>query len=254
MIIDFATNVGHWPFRKYRKKNVSDLLETMNQYDIDRSVSSHIHAVFYEDVHEANVELFEAIKDRPRIIGAAVLTPEIPAWPRQLDEAAENLGLRAVKLYPTYHAYDLLSEKALDLARAVLQKGLPLIVQVRIEDRRRHHPKMQVDDLPIDTVREFLKREKKGKVVVAGILQNEALTLRDILENRGETWIDLSFCESMGGVNQLVDALGADRLLFASHFPFLYTKAALLKIESAQLSQTEQSAILHRNAEQILGL
>ncbi|HTT01050.1 MAG TPA: amidohydrolase family protein [Steroidobacteraceae bacterium] len=51
-----------------------------------------------------------------------------------------------------------------------------------------------------------------------------------------------------------IDALGADKVLFAIDYPFQDTAEALAGLNAANLAPAERAAILHRNAERVFGI
>ena len=51
-----------------------------------------------------------------------------------------------------------------------------------------------------------------------------------------------------------IDAIGADRILFATDYPFLSLKDSFACIEVCNLSEEEKNLIFHGNAERLLKL
>ena len=61
-------------------------------------------------------------------------------------------------------------------------------------------------------------------------------------------YLDVSRCEGVAGVADLVRLVGADHVLFGSHAPLFYLEAAVLKLQEAGLSAADREAVLYHNA------
>ena len=65
-------------------------------------------------------------------------------------------------------------------------------------------------------------------------------------------YFDLSYCHVPWKMQDAIDALGADRLLFGSDGMLYHPKMELAKISCLNLTSAQLRAILHDNADRLL--
>jgi len=111
-----------------RSLTAEQLLASMERAGVDRSLAIPFPVV--EDHRAAHDEIARAVKRYPeRIAGAACIYPFIPE-PEFRDEvrrAAEELGLRALKLQPQYQALNPISRRSNFLFECAARHKLPVI-------------------------------------------------------------------------------------------------------------------------------
>ena len=256
MIFDANTHIGHWPFRRLHTSTADGLLRLLDNAGIEKAAVSHTHAVFYRDPHEANAELFEALKPyRDRLIPLATLNPEYAAWQDDLAECVESFGFPALRLFPTYHRYDLCGDTAARLLAEADRRNLPVSVCCAFEDPRQRHPLDTAPDLiehPIATaVRRFPN--------VRFLITNAALSTVDMvirhLPHQGNVSFDLSALPGpeSDAARKAYDLLGPQRLLLGTHAPFKYPQVTLLRAHSTGATGPELDSILGQNAVRFFG-
>lgn len=65
--------------------------------------------------------------DPEHLVGFCSIDPGRRDWKARLDRAAEDLGLRGVKLAPTYQGFDPLSADAFTLYEEIARRGMPIV-------------------------------------------------------------------------------------------------------------------------------
>ena len=65
--------------------------------------------------------------------------------------------------------------------------------------------------------------------------------------------VDLSFLETLDAVAAALADIPARQILFGSHTPFLYTRAAVMKLAGAAIPAPDRRAIAAGNARRLLG-
>jgi len=58
--------------------------------------------------------------------------------------------------------------------------------------------------------------------------------------------------EKVGGVAGLIASTSPSRVVFGTHYPFLYFESALLKVQEAGLTADQAHAVLEGNARALL--
>jgi hypothetical protein len=129
-----------------------------------------------------------------------------------------------------------------------------MLVQLvnRMEDHRTRHQLMQVE--PVDL------KPLAGVVVALPELRLQVLCsyyeLADesviALARSGHVSFDFSRVEGVGGVARLIDRVGADRVLFGSHFPLYHLESAVLKLKESDIKEPTLSAVQAGNARRLL--
>jgi predicted TIM-barrel fold metal-dependent hydrolase len=72
------------------------------------------------------------------------------------------------------------------------------------------------------------------------------------LARAGRVYFDVAAVEGVGGVARLADRVGADRVVFGSHFPLFHLESALLKVKEAALPADDRSRVTAGNASGLL--
>ena len=65
-------------------------------------------------------------------------------------------------------------------------------------------------------------------------------------------WIDISQIEYTDCLRRLIQIYGTKQLLFGTHSPFFVARSNILKLQEAELSEEERTAITSDNAHEIL--
>lgn len=251
---DLNCDCGPFAFREHAVTTAAELREALRALGITRAVVGSAAAITYASPHPANERLaaeLAALAD-PALVPAAVLNPHYPGAPADLQRCAD-LGFRALKLYPTYHAYDVTSHETLRLMEEAGERGWPVLLNVRVEDERHHHPLMQVAPLPMEAAITAARNVPGVKIVLCSGNNGEiARFLGEVA--RDDVYAELSWIKGpLNATEDLVEKVGSRQLLFGSHLPFSMAQTALAKVREAFISDEQKADLLWRNAEGVLG-
>jgi predicted TIM-barrel fold metal-dependent hydrolase len=97
-----------------------------------------------------------------------------------------------------------------------------------------------------------VKAVPKLRLVVLNAFRNMNLEQAATLASAGDVWFDLAMMEGTPGLNNLVEKVGPNRVLFGSHFPLFILESALLKLREAELPGAVQKRIQADNAREVL--
>ncbi|MBE9566691.1 MAG: hypothetical protein IMF16_08070, partial [Proteobacteria bacterium] len=67
-------------------------------------------------------------------------------------------------------------------------------------------------------------------------------------------WLDISHFDGLACVKQACEAVGAERLLFSTNYPFFYARSAALKIQEEELARGQAQAVTAGNALMAFGI
>ncbi|HEU5318764.1 MAG TPA: amidohydrolase family protein [Chloroflexota bacterium] len=256
MIVDANAHIGHWPFRRLHTTTVEGLLRMLDRAGIDRAVVAHTHALFYRDAHEANAELHAAVAPhRDRLIPLATLNPEYAGWRDDLAECVDEWGMRGLRLYPTYHRYDLAGDAAAELLAEAEARGLPVSIPCGFEDPRQRHHLDTAPDLTEHPIAFAAARFPHARFLVT----NVPLTTIDMIVRHLPAQDNVAFDVSAlpgpeaNASRRAYELLGARRLLLGTHAPFKYPEVGLLRIAAIGAPDDDRCAMLGQNAARLFG-
>lgn len=250
MLIDVNVSLGHWPFQKLAPQSAGDLAAHLASEGIDRALVSPVEAILHPDPHEYNAPLMEALDEVPSLWSAPVINPSLPGWEERLEEYAAA-GARAVKVHPNYHLYDLSGDCAGALASELEARGMPLLVQMRVEDERNQYAPLQIAGVPVEQVKDLAAKHPELAIVCLCPYLPEAVELATC---EGRVYVDLAFVETLDTVAALLEqGVPAERVVLGSHTPFLYTRAARMKLDCASVPEATVAAIAGGTVQALLG-
>jgi len=252
MIIDFNAYVGQWPFRRLPARSAAEVIDLMDKAGIDVAAVSSLNSTLYADPHEGNLELLDDIKNYGgRFIPLAVLNPGYPGWQDDLEECV-NYGFKGIRLYPQYHNYLLANDECLKLVKKASEMSLSVSIPVRLRDGRGRHWMDSARDISLQEVEQLAAKLPNSRIAL--------LESRDVrstaLVKYGNIYFETSRMTSILGseIMNLIQSVGASRLVFGSGAPLKYISPALLKIRLLKESEEVKERILWRNASGLLGL
>jgi predicted TIM-barrel fold metal-dependent hydrolase len=251
VILDANCAIGHWPFRRLWTTTADGLLRLLDEAGIERAVVGHTHGVFYRSPHESNAELHDALRlHRDRLIPFACLSPDYAGWRDDLKQCVEEWGMAGLRLYPSYHRYDLAGGAAAELLAEAERLELPVSVPCAFEDPRQRHPLDTVPDL-LEHPLAFAARRFPG---VRFLYTNVPLTTLDMVARHSPLQENVVF-DTCGLAGPLSDALlkalaivGPRRIVLGTHAPFKYPHVSLLRVRLLDLPDAERDGILGTNA------
>ena len=256
MIFDANAHIGHWPFRRLHTTTADGLLRMLDRAGIDRAAVAHTHAVFYRDAQPANAELYEALEPhRDRLFPLATVNPEYAGWRDDVTQCVEEWGMRGLRLYPTYHRYDLAGDAAAELLADAEARGLPVSIPAAFEDPRQRHHLDTAPDLTEHPVAFAARRFPRLRFLIT----NSPLTTIDMVARHIPSQDNVCFDVSAlpgpeaDAARRAYDVLGPSRLLLGSHAPFKYPQVALLRIQATGAPEDDRCAMLGRNAARLFG-
>lgn len=252
MIVDTNASLGHWPFRRLSHNTAAGLLGLMDGYGIAQAWVGALEGIFYRDLTAANEGLREAITGHEdRLLPWAVINPAFPGWEEDVQEA-EAAGFVGVRLYPNYHGYTLTDGGLRDLLGAARARHWPVAIYHKVQDERLHHWHMAVPPTDMTGLNKLVEDFPQVPLLVMGQGVPFAAQYASLFAG-SRLYMDISRCEGVAGVADLVRLAGPEHVLFGSHAPLFYLESAVLKIQEAGLSEADREAVLHRNARRVLG-
>ena len=228
MIIDVNAWTGPWPALVNVPYDVASVRSSLRAYGVERIFMAPLDAAWSSNPHLCNRVVYEAADEYADISPVPVIDPSLPTWPAALANATGHHAVRMIKLLPGYGRYGL--DAADEVFEEAGRASLVVVVQIRIDDPRRHHPLAMVPDVPAGDVVEAVKRHPDMKLVIGGA---SAATLREFaaqVRDLPGLYADTSQVDGVDSVKMLVDAGIGGKLLFGSHAPVFMPAAAMARV------------------------
>lgn len=249
MIIDVNAWTGPWPALVNVPYDVASVRSSLREYGVERVFMAPLAAAWSANPHLCNSVVYEASEGYGDISPVPVIDPMLRTWPEELAKAAEHRAVHMIKLLPGYGKYGL--DAADELFEEARRVNLVVMVQIRIDDPRRHHPLAMVPDVPAGDVVDAAKRYPDLKLVMGGasaaVLRDLAAQVRDL----PGLYADTSQVDGVDSVKMLVDAGIGGKLLFGSHAPVFMPAAAVARVLT-DLQDDAAVGIINDNAAGLL--
>jgi len=233
------------------RHTLADLLESMDRCGIDAALVGSTYAQTY-DVMWANQQLAQSLQDQPRLFPVWTALPhqagDMPA-PAAFVRAARAAGVRAVRLYPHQHAFDIGRGTLGSLMTALVRARLPILSDrgqflVRQDDRVAGYRALQ----------EFCTLYRRSAVLFLGAHWGDVRLLLPVMDACPNLHIELSTLQYNLAPERLVARYGAERILFGSGGPSMCAGAARALIDWADLRLADRQKIAARNLCRLLGI
>jgi predicted TIM-barrel fold metal-dependent hydrolase len=243
-VIDFHGHVGRWD-RYGMNDDAALLLHAMDAAGIDRAC---LFNIFHPDGTTGNDLTARFVAQHPdRLIGFAYVSPCMPAQMiPELARAIDELGCRAIKLYPPYTPWALHEAPWHPIYEFANERGLAIIFHTGPEPQS--FPKW---------ISEIAGDYPQANFVAghAGNTPQERAQSIDAAQRYPNVYLETcSTFRTPGVIEQLVAEAGADRVLFGSDTPLMDPRPQLGKIITADIADDAKRKILGLNAQRLLKL
>lgn len=250
MLIDINTGFGFWPFQSFAQNSPEKLNGHMRKAGISSALVSSIDAVLHPEPDTHNKALLKKLRNFPELRPVMVINPLLADWMERLSEYRKSGSVNAVKIFPAYHGFKVVSStmgcflEELEAARTVL------MLQVRIEDERSQYPRMQVPAL--DT-REIIRLANNHPGCNIICLCASAREIKNMTGAAKNIYADISYADGLNVIPFLLREIPADRILFGSHTPFFCTESARMKMSGGGIPESDAKMIFSENILKLLG-
>jgi predicted TIM-barrel fold metal-dependent hydrolase len=279
MIIDFHTHVFPPQVKKNRSKYIdsdpcfailyhnakgklataNELIASMDRDEVDISVITNIGWTTHELCVETNDYILESIARYPeRLVGFCAVQPNSYEAAIAEIERCAKAGIKGVgEIRPDIQLIDLGDEVVMEPFVEILEKyGLILLTHAS-EPVGHDYPGK--GGITPDMLYPFITKFPDLTIVCAhwgGGLPFYAL-LPEVKQAMSNVFFDTAaspFLYSPQVYNQVVQLIGADKVLFGSDYPLLAQSRLIKEIRSQELPEETRSLILSGNARKLLGI
>ncbi len=279
MIIDFHTHVFPPQIKKNRNKYIErdpcfallysskdakiatadELIASMDEAGVDISVILNIGWTTHELCVETNDYIMESISRYPqRLVGFCAVQPQSPEAAIAEIERCAKAGIRGVgEMRPDMQPFDLGDELVMEPLVEVLRKHKLILLTHASEPVGHDYPGKGV--ITPDILYPFIASFPDLTIVCAhwgGGLPFYAL-MPEVEKAMSNVFFDTAASPLLYTpqvYNQVIQLVGADKILFGSDYPLLAQGRLLEEIRALGLPQETKSLILSGNAQRLLGI
>jgi uncharacterized protein len=255
-VIDVNVHLFQWPFRRLSGDTPQELVAQLKRKGVRQAWAGSFEALFCRDVSGVNARLAAACRDQGRdfLVPFGVVNPKSPDWVEDLRRCHEEYRMPGIRLYPSYHRYTLTDADFVKLLSLAANRGLIVQIALSMEDPRTQIQwmmAMPTDPKPLTPLVAKLPMLKLVLLNGANWARSDDADIIALCKAEN-VYFDMAKNEGIGGLEALLAATSPDRVVFGSFFPFFYFESALLKVQEADLTKSQKSALTEGNARRLL--
>ncbi|MDI1313853.1 amidohydrolase family protein [Prosthecobacter sp.] len=247
-LADCHVYLGSNPFRQLGAENPAEFIQGLARRGVTEAWAGAFEGLLRRDVANVNRELAQACQNsilRP----CGTVNLSLPNWQDDVKRCAEDHGMRAIRLHPNYHGYDLKAPAFRELLPLAAKHRLLVQLVAQMEDERTQNPQVRVAPVDLKPLSGILQEMKESRIMLLNA--NAAMLLRH-LQECPNVWSDFAMIEGVGGVETLLKTWPLERLVFGSFAPVFYWESARLKMQESALNAPQSSAVQWQNAAALL--
>lgn len=253
-LIDVNVYLSRWPFRRYPYDEAPALVSSLRQHGVVQAWAGTFDALLHKDLAGANGRLAEDCRRHAPgwLVPLGCINPLLPDWPEELRRCVEVHRMPGIRLHPNYHGYGLEHPEFGRLLGLAAQRGLIVQLVVIMEDERMMHPLVRVPPVELGPLAPLVRKLSNLRLVLLNAMRTVREPALAALVRAGQVYVEIAMLEGVGGVERLLAALPADRVLFGSFSPMFYFEAAAGKLQESELTPHQRRAIAAGNARALL--
>lgn len=249
LVIDSHAHMGPWFNFHIPSCDAAGMVRTMDRLGVSACIAS-AHASIGPDFRLGNDTIARAIAAHPgRIYGYIGVNPNYPA-----DEMREELrrcraipGFVGIKLHPDVHRVRADDERYTPAWEFAAEQNLPVLS---------HAGAGSAFNSPSHFDRPAEAHSQVAIILAHSASAQESMDAAvDLARKRANVHLDI--CGSpllIWALEQLVERLGSERILFGTDLPFIDPRPGLGRLAFARIAEEQKRDLLGRNAARIFGI
>ena len=222
-----------------------DLLSSMEALDIDGAVVCTVQPRGYHLGPENDKIANIVTQNRDKLIGFCRVDPRLENEAMDELKRAAELGLRGLLLHPWEEGYRINSEQAIKVAALAAEMDMPVLVETG-------YPwvshALQVADLCYRVPRARVMMSHGGQINISGLAQADAFAA---LRRHPNLFIQTSGVYRQDFLEEVVNELGAHRVMFGSTAPVMAQSFEIKRISNLNITEREKQQIFSENLLQL---
>jgi Amidohydrolase len=256
MRLDVNAFLGGYPFRDLPEATVSGLEGGMRRVGIDECWVSYLPAIYWRDPTAGNPPLVAALEGHAGLRPVLAVHPGLAGWEATLDEAAA-IRAPAIRADAGCYGLDPTGAAMESLAAAAGERGIPVMMAVRLEDGRQRHPHDAFPSLEPSMIRRLIRADQRVRLLVTHADRDfiEQVFWGSTPEESERILWDISWLwgPPEDHLSHLIRTLGPERFCFGTGMPLRLPEASVAKLDLTQLTIAERARIEGANAAAFAG-
>jgi len=246
-LFDCQTGFGGMTPGRRDNPTAADWLAVMERLSVGRALVRTLPEAGDRDTGESNDELFAACAESTGAGGASLVAcpTVVPAAggsaPPEADQvdAAIARGAGAVNLRPAKDLWSTAEWCAGALFGALAERRVPAVCEAKV--------------FGLEAIADIAGRHPELPIVMVGPDRSFSRTILALLESFGNVFLSVGSPVTVhGGVEQLAERIGPERLLFGTGFPAADPMPAITMVTYAEISDADKQLIGSGNLERLL--
>jgi len=250
-LIDTNVHLSHWTTRHTWVTSPEVLSAGLKRHGVSSAWVGSFEGVMHSDLAGANARLTRACAASGGLLRAfGTVNPTFPDWEDDLRRCHEEHRMPGIRLYPSYHGYQLDDPRFLQLLEIARRRRQLVQIVVTIEDDRSQNPALTAAPVQVAPLADALEKVPGVRVMLLNAttrVLGSAIPLVQRLTKAGALF-EIATLEGVAGIEGLLQKVPDIRLCFGSHTPYFYFEAALLKLEESALTPAQLAAVRHGHA------
>lgn len=245
LVVDAHGHLGRYGVFDMPASTAAEAVAVMDRVGVDVLCVSHVLSLVGDWVR-GNDLVAQAMQEFPgRFVGYAVVNPNHPGTVRaELDRCVERLGMKGIKVHAGLHEYPLDGPAMMAVYEYAAEKGGLPVLGHGFNDARA----MEKLSAVFPTVPFIVAHSGGG-------YRGRPEAIIDLVADRDNLYTDV--CSSLvpyGGIEALVERVGAGKVLFGSDFTWQHLTHQIGRVLLADLTEQDKWAIIGGNAARLFGL
>jgi predicted TIM-barrel fold metal-dependent hydrolase len=242
-VIDCHAHLGHFARTDIIYPDAQSMIRAMDASGVEKLCVSSFLSIG-PDYLAGNDMVAAAVRRYPdRFVGYAVVNPNRPQGIQsELDRCFQQLGMRAIKVHPAFHAYSIEGSAYRKVFEYATKYSLPVLSH---EWGRSEFLEKVSADYP------------KANLIIAhtGFWDGRSdFIYRGVLQRRPNVFVDLAYSTIYyDALERMVADVSAEKILWGSDFPLHDLAFQLGRVTFAKLDAASKEKILGGNMLRLLG-
>jgi hypothetical protein len=251
-LIDVNVTLGRWPFRRVPFDDTPALVAKLRDQGVVQAWAGTFDGLFHKDLAAANTQLTEKCRRHGRglLRPFGSVNPKLPDWEDDLRRCVETHQMPGIRLHPSYHGYPLDDPAFIRLLALASERLMIVQIVADMEDERIQNPLARAPHADFKPLPALLKAQPGVRVMLLNWFRSVNMVLARQLAAVSASF-DIATVENVGGVENLVQQISAERVVFGSHAPMFYFESARLKLKESALPAATEQAIRSGNARRL---
>lgn len=246
MIIDANANVGPSIYDDFEfEPTIGRLEQCLTAAGIDRAVVAPLKPPSF-DFDRANAALAARVTEHDWITPIGRIDPRVSESEQHASRAVVEYGMSGIKLHPWEESFAITDEMVTPILEVAAQESVP--VWIHAGNPAVSHA-LSIREVANSFPELPLVFTHAAQLDISGLSIPDTMLLAEETEN---TYFELSGVYRRDLIEDLVDTVGSDRVIFGTNAPSFHPQVEKSRVTTAALTDTQKDTVLGEAIETLL--